>query len=237
LEQVSKEIGSSNYTRVSLNQANAINAKFLWHRRFGHPSREVLVYLPHSFRINCDSNKDKEKVYEICLHTKQTPNQFPISKRNAKDIFDLINYDVYVTAYPAVVMAIAVMHAYFFFLFLFSFHFSFSLPIAPLSLHNDPLSPVALHYPLHFSSKFNHFSFFSTLFTHSFMFHKFTIFPSHSPNLYTPIFLSLKIRPTLSIFRAFHHHFPSLHTLHYYLHQSPSSLANFSLLNFTPIEA
>ena len=38
----------------------------------------------------CGSNEDKDEVYEIYLRAKQTRNQFPISKNNAKDIFGLI---------------------------------------------------------------------------------------------------------------------------------------------------
>ena len=76
------------YKRASSNQANAVKAKCLWHQRLGHPSREVLLYLPHSLGINCDLNKDKEEACEVCLRVKQTQNQFPISNSNVKDNFD-----------------------------------------------------------------------------------------------------------------------------------------------------
>ena len=36
------------YSQASSKQANVVNVKCLWHRRLGHPSREVLPYLLHS---------------------------------------------------------------------------------------------------------------------------------------------------------------------------------------------
>jgi len=80
---------------VSPNQVNEVNAQRLWHRRLGHRSREVLLYLPHSLGINCDLNKDKQEGGEICFRGKQTRNQFPISKSNVKDVFYLIHCDIW----------------------------------------------------------------------------------------------------------------------------------------------
>ena len=81
------------YKRASSHRANTVKAKCLWHRRLGHPSREVLLYLPHRLGINCD--KDKDEACEICFRAKQTRNPFPISKSSAKDIFDLIHCDIW----------------------------------------------------------------------------------------------------------------------------------------------
>jgi len=81
------------YKRTSSNHADAVNAMCLWHRRLGHPSREVLLYLPPSLRINCDLNK--EEACEICFRAKQTQKKFPISTHNAKDVFDLIHCNIW----------------------------------------------------------------------------------------------------------------------------------------------
>ena len=43
----------------------------------------------------CDPNKRKEDACEICFHAKQTRSQFPISKNNAVDAFDLIHCDIW----------------------------------------------------------------------------------------------------------------------------------------------
>ena len=67
----------------------------MWHRRLGHPSREVLLYLPHSLGVKCDLNKDKEDSCEIFFRAKQTRNQFYISNSHAKDAFDLIHCDIW----------------------------------------------------------------------------------------------------------------------------------------------
>jgi len=67
----------------------------LWHKRLGHPSSEVLTFLPDNLGVASDSNKGKDDVCEICLRAKQTRNSFSTSKSNTKDVFDLIHCDIW----------------------------------------------------------------------------------------------------------------------------------------------
>jgi len=43
----------------------------------------------------CGSKKNKEDASEIYFRAKQTHNQFPVSKSNARDVFDLIHYNIW----------------------------------------------------------------------------------------------------------------------------------------------
>ena len=74
------------YKQASSNQANAVNAKCLWHRIKKRLVKFVLLYLPPSLRINCELNK--EEACQICFPARQTRNKFPISEHDAKDVFD-----------------------------------------------------------------------------------------------------------------------------------------------------
>jgi len=75
---------------MSPSQVNAVDARSLWHRRLGHPSNEVLSLLPSS---------SKGEICEICIRAKQTRTQFPVSKNNAANIFDLIHWDIWGTLF------------------------------------------------------------------------------------------------------------------------------------------
>jgi len=74
-------------------QVNAINLIDLWHRRLGHPSKEVLSFLPSSFGFN--SSKDKHEVCEICFRAKQTHERFSVSYNKAEYISELIHCDIW----------------------------------------------------------------------------------------------------------------------------------------------
>ena len=83
------------YKKSKPNQVNVVSTRCLWHKRLGHPSSDIMSLLPHCLEIDCGPNKAKDKLCEICLYTKQTRNRFPISKNNAKHIFDLIHCDIW----------------------------------------------------------------------------------------------------------------------------------------------
>jgi len=74
---------------------NAVNTKCLWHRRHGHPSSEVLSLLPHTLGVVRSKGGNQNEICEICVRAKQTHSPFPISKNNAKTIFDLIHCDIW----------------------------------------------------------------------------------------------------------------------------------------------
>jgi len=71
---------------------NVIHAACLRHKRLGHPSSDVLSYLPNSLEVVDNTKRD---VCEIFLRAKQTRSKFSISKKNAKENFDLIHYDIW----------------------------------------------------------------------------------------------------------------------------------------------
>jgi len=75
-------------------QANTVDAKYLWRKRLGQPSSEILSYLLDNLGIDCGLNKNKEDFCDVCFHAKQTLSSFPISQNNAKDVVDLICYDI-----------------------------------------------------------------------------------------------------------------------------------------------
>ncbi|KAK9706872.1 hypothetical protein RND81_07G157600 [Saponaria officinalis] len=64
----------------------------LWHRRLGHPSVQVMEYLPQFKR-----RKDHLviKSCDICFRAKQTRSPFPLSINKAAMVFDLIHVDVW----------------------------------------------------------------------------------------------------------------------------------------------
>jgi len=74
---------------------NAVNARCLWHRHHGHPSSEVLSFLPHSLGVVHSKGENKDDICEICCRVKQTRKQFPISNNNATHSFNLIHYDIW----------------------------------------------------------------------------------------------------------------------------------------------
>lgn len=76
-------------------QANAVNARCLWHRHLGHPSSEVLSFLPHSVGTVRSKGENKDDICEISCYAKQTRNQILFSKNNAKNFFDLIHCDIW----------------------------------------------------------------------------------------------------------------------------------------------
>ena len=73
---------------------NAVNTKCVRHRRLGHPLSEVLSLLPHTLGVVCSKGQNRTEICEICVRAKQTRSPFPISKNNAKAIFDSIHYDI-----------------------------------------------------------------------------------------------------------------------------------------------
>ena len=80
------------YYKDSLSrQVNMVDARYLWHRRLGHPSNEVLSLLPSSLGVACS----KGEICETCVRAKQTRTQFPVSKNNATNIFDLIHCEIW----------------------------------------------------------------------------------------------------------------------------------------------
>ena len=78
------------YKNSSSRQVNKVDAKHLWQKHHGHPSNEVLSFLPPSLGVVCN----KGEVYEICVQAKKTRNPFHDSKNNAKSIFNLIHCDI-----------------------------------------------------------------------------------------------------------------------------------------------
>ena len=81
--------------QVPTQQVNAVKATCLWHMRLGHPSSEVLSYLPSSLGVVGESQKNKGNPCEIYLRAKQTRNSFPTSHNNAAEIFDLLHCDIW----------------------------------------------------------------------------------------------------------------------------------------------
>ena len=63
------------------NQVNAISSINLWNKQLGHPSHEVLSFLPSDLGVTYDQNKDN--VCKSCYHAKQTMIifLFPIQPR------------------------------------------------------------------------------------------------------------------------------------------------------------
>ena len=74
------------------NQVNVINEVNLWHKRLGHPSCEVLSFLPSSLGVNF--GKNKQDVCEICFCAKQSPGKSFVSHNKAESVFDLIHCDI-----------------------------------------------------------------------------------------------------------------------------------------------
>ncbi|KAJ4758369.1 Retroelement pol polyprotein-like [Rhynchospora pubera] len=60
----------------------------LWHRRMGHPSKQVTSFLTGNSSIS-------EDVCEICVRAKQTRETFPISLNKATESFELIHCDIW----------------------------------------------------------------------------------------------------------------------------------------------
>jgi len=56
--------------QASTQQANAVKATCLWHMRLGHPSSDVLSFLPSNLGIVGVSSKNKGDPCEICLRAK-----------------------------------------------------------------------------------------------------------------------------------------------------------------------
>ena len=54
----------------------------------------VLSFLPHSQGVVCSKDGNKDDICEICFPATHARNQFRISKSNAKNLFDLIHYDI-----------------------------------------------------------------------------------------------------------------------------------------------
>lgn len=65
----------------------------LWHRRLGHPSKQILSFIPQ-IKSMCDSNRNYESC-DICLRAKQTRDVFISSDNKAVDCFSLILYDLW----------------------------------------------------------------------------------------------------------------------------------------------
>ena len=75
------------------NQVNVINEVNLWHKRLGHPSCEVLSFLPSSLGVNF--GKNKQDVYEICFRAKQIRGKFFVSHNKAENVLELIHCDIW----------------------------------------------------------------------------------------------------------------------------------------------
>lgn len=85
----------------------------MWHRRLGHPSRQVELFLPE-FR-SYSGNKDISDVHEHCgvfLRAKQTRNVFPLSENKVKDIFYLIHCYIWVLILLVQVMVLTIFLLY-----------------------------------------------------------------------------------------------------------------------------
>lgn len=78
VHKASKDVGSS---------------EVLWHRRLGHPSDSVLLYLPECDRTS--SSFEEIKSCDICFRAKQTRETFNDSINKASDCFSLVHADVW----------------------------------------------------------------------------------------------------------------------------------------------
>ena len=68
----------------------------LWHKHLGHPSNQVNSLLPKSLGVfNSITNKEDHPC-DIYFRAKQTCNSFNISESKAKDLFEIIDCDIWV---------------------------------------------------------------------------------------------------------------------------------------------
>jgi len=71
-------------------QVNKVLSYDVWHRRLGHPSRQVLLNLSS---ISCQEIKND--LCDVCLRAKQTRKPFCLSENKATNCFDLIHCDIW----------------------------------------------------------------------------------------------------------------------------------------------
>jgi len=94
LDRVSNETGftSMAYHRQK-SQSNTVRSGDLWHKRLGHPSKEIMKIFANNsvFLVHISENKD---VCDTCFRAKQTRNQFSLSERRATKLFETIHFDI-----------------------------------------------------------------------------------------------------------------------------------------------
>lgn len=79
--------------KVKANKVEGLNQLEVWHKRLGHPSWKTTKLVS-----NCNVSgvsELKNKVCDTCQRAKQTRETFPLSNKQASDIFDLIHCDLW----------------------------------------------------------------------------------------------------------------------------------------------
>ena len=87
-------------------QVHAVQTSKLWHRRLGHPSKEVLTLLAKNLDFNDMVGKVDEPC-DVCLRAKQTRSPFSQSESNASELFELIHCDIHIVSRLRVVHIIS----------------------------------------------------------------------------------------------------------------------------------
>lgn len=78
---------------AKVHTVNAVEDSTLWHRRLGHPSSQVLSFLPNVFGVK--RSHERFDGCEICFKSKQTCEVFFDSNNKVSDCFSLIHVDVW----------------------------------------------------------------------------------------------------------------------------------------------
>ncbi|XP_019086715.1 PREDICTED: uncharacterized protein LOC109127039 [Camelina sativa] len=82
-------------TAARVHKAQVVEDKTLWHRRLGHPSFQVLSFLPLVFGVGVESSTRQLSECEIYFKSKQTRAVFFDSINKASECFSLIHVDVW----------------------------------------------------------------------------------------------------------------------------------------------
>jgi transposase InsO family protein len=64
----------------------------LWHKRLGHPSENVLRFIPHVTQFSRSKNN---RPCDVCPRAKQHRDSFSLSKNNAASLFELVHCDLW----------------------------------------------------------------------------------------------------------------------------------------------
>jgi len=74
---------------------NAINTYDLWHHLLGHPSKQMLSFLPKDLNVSNSLHKEGTNACDICYHAKQTCCPFYNSENKSNDSFDMLHCDIW----------------------------------------------------------------------------------------------------------------------------------------------
>ena len=73
---------------IEANKSEEMNSREMWHRRLGHPSKQIFCYLP-----DVSSNNNPVGLCDACFKAKLTQDVFQESSNKADDCLSLIHCD------------------------------------------------------------------------------------------------------------------------------------------------